>query len=221
MIQVKNISKKYIQYDEEVEVLKGLSLDVKEGESVALLGHSGSGKSTLLNCLGLLDKPDSGDILIDGQSMLQKSEADRAKFRLSKLGFVFQFHHLIPELTTFENIMLPASLAKNNAEDRAVKLLDRVGLSRKKDALTWQLSGGEQQRVALIRGLINSPKVLFTDEVTGNLDSLRSLEIIEMLGELRESEDLTIVSVTHNEEHAKHYNQAYRLVDGVLQSIAR
>lgn len=195
-------------------VLKGVSCEVKQGERVALLGASGSGKSTLLNCLGLLDRPDSGSLELWGQDPSQLNEDERATFRLRHMGFVFQFHHLIPELSAQENVDILLSLAGQSAPGWAEELLDWVGLKDKRKKFPWQLSGGEQQRVAVARALALRPKLLFTDEATGNLDRARSQEVVELLFRANAEWGTTLVSVTHDVELAAQYPIQYHLKDG-------
>jgi lipoprotein-releasing system ATP-binding protein len=212
IIQAKALHKKYSGGDD--DVLVDASLSVGEGDCIALLGASGSGKSTLLNCLGLLDRFDSGTLMLFGQDVNNLSESQRARFRLEHIGFVFQFHHLIPELSAEENVRLPASMLGRNAGKEAAELLDLVGLGDKKKRFPWQLSGGEQQRVALARALVNRPKLVLTDEATGNLDRPRALEVVEMLLKINREFRTTLFSVTHDEEFAKKYSKQYRLKDG-------
>jgi ABC-type lipoprotein export system ATPase subunit len=195
-------------------VLKGVSCHIPLGERVALLGASGSGKSTLLNCLGLLDRPDSGSLSILGQDPSRLNEDERASFRLRNMGFVFQFHHLIPELTAEENVEIVLSLAGETSVGWSQELLAWVGLQDKRKKYPWQLSGGEQQRVAIARALVLKPKLLFTDEATGNLDRSRSLEVVELLFRANREWGTTLVSVTHDVELAAHYPVQYQLKDG-------
>lgn len=213
ILEAKDIHKTYAGSDRQ-DVLSGLSFALNAGDCVALLGASGSGKSTLLNCLGLLDSIDGGEIEILGQNVSRLNAEQKANFRLHNLGFVFQFHHLIPELSALENLLLPASIAGKKSEPKARDLLARVGLVDKSHRFPWQLSGGEQQRVALARALINEPKILFTDEATGNLDRARSFEILELLLEINRQSGTTLLSVTHDEELAAKYHKQLRLKDG-------
>jgi len=216
LLEARSLHKTYEQAGERVEVLRNIDMTLAKGDFVALLGASGSGKSTLLHCLGLLDHWDSGEILFEGQALSKLSESAQARFRLEKLGFVFQFHHLIPELSAEENVALPASILGVNRSSRARELLDWVGLSHKLKSFPWQLSGGEQQRVALARSLINSPVLLLTDEVTGNLDRSRSEEILGLLRRIHAELGTTILSVTHDEELARSYDSRFRLSEGRL-----
>ncbi|MEZ4815249.1 MAG: ABC transporter ATP-binding protein [Bdellovibrionota bacterium] len=198
-------------------VLRGVNINIAQGESVALLGPSGSGKSTLLNCLGLLDDVDKGQIFFDDVEVTKLNEKEKAKVRLSTLGFVFQFHHLIPELSAIENVLLPASLLGERPVDKAEYLLKSVGLEGKWEKSPAQLSGGEQQRVAIARALINGPKILLTDEATGNLDRERSLEILELLLDFNREQKMTLISVTHDSTLATRYETTYSLTNGILK----
>ncbi|MEO5667057.1 MAG: ABC transporter ATP-binding protein [Bdellovibrionota bacterium] len=215
-LKAEALCKTYDQAGERVSVLKNINLELSKGDFIALLGASGSGKSTLLHCLGLLDTWDSGEVFFEGRPLSKLSEKEQARFRLEKLGFVFQFHHLIPELSAEENVALPASILGANRSPRARELLDWVGLSHKLKSFPWQLSGGEQQRVALARALINDPVLLLTDEVTGNLDRARSKEILELLRRIHSTLGTTILSVTHDEELAASYDRRIRLSEGQL-----
>jgi lipoprotein-releasing system ATP-binding protein len=212
-----SLCKSYQQAGERIDVLRGISLELEKGDFTALLGASGSGKSTLLHCLGLLDTWDSGEVFFEGRELSFLSEREQSRFRLEKLGFVFQFHHLIPELSAEENVSLPASILGRNRATRARELLDWVGLSAKYKSFPWQLSGGEQQRVALARALINDPVLLLTDEVTGNLDHSRSREILELLRRIHAELGTTILSVTHDEALAALYDRRIRLSEGRLE----
>jgi len=216
MIKVENLYKSYKSGVVE-SVLRGVNLQIEQGGSIALLGPSGSGKSTLLNCLGLLDDVDEGKIFFDDIEVSQMSEKDKAKMRLRNLGFVFQFHHLIPELSALENVLLPASLLGQRPQDRAEYLLKSVGLEGKWNKSPAQLSGGEQQRVAIARALINGPKILLTDEATGNLDRDRSMEILELLLKFNREQKMTLISVTHDSTLATRYETTYCLTNGILK----
>lgn len=216
MIQVKSLQKSYKSGVTE-SVLRGVDLTVQDGESVALLGASGSGKSTLLNCLGLIDVADSGQIFFDNREVTALNENQKSAVRLREIGFVFQFHHLIPELDALENVLLPASLLGQRPLDQAKMLLEQVGLKEKIHKNPWQLSGGEQQRVAIARALINGPKILLTDEATGNLDRERAVEILELLLKLNREQKMTLISVTHDSSLATRYESKYSLQNGMLK----
>ena len=211
-----DLVKSYQESDKEVAVLKGAHFVLEDKACASLIGSSGSGKSTLLHCLALLDRVQSGRILYDCQDVSKLNEEEAAQFRLKNLGFVFQFHHLIPELTAEENVRLPASLLGHSHKVEAAELLAWVGLGDKRHRFPWQLSGGEQQRVAVARALVNRPKVLFTDEATGNLDRDRSLEILELLLRTQKEFGTTLLSVTHDSELAGRYEKKYRLKDGQI-----
>lgn len=219
MIRIESLMKSYKSGIVE-SVLRGVNLSVSEGESVALLGASGSGKSTLLNLIGLLDTPDEGKIFFDGEEVTSLSENEKSRVRLTKIGFVFQFHHLIPELSALENVLLPASLLGKKPQEYAESLLCSFGLQDKMQKNPWQLSGGEQQRVAIARALINGPRMLLTDEATGNLDRERALETLELLLKLNREQKMTLISVTHDSALATRYESQYSLQNGLLRRNA-
>ena len=215
MIQAKGIEKSFGS----LKVLKGIDFNADKAEVVAIMGASGAGKSTLLQILGTLSTPDSGSLVIDGVE-IGKLKGDRmAEFRNRRLGFVFQFHHLLPEFTALENVMIPAFIAgvsKKEAEVRAAGLLADLGLSGRLSHKPSELSGGEQQRVAIARALINSPAVLFADEPSGNLDSRTKEEIHQLFFDLRDKYGQTIVIVTHDPDLAKMCDRMLYMVDGVF-----
>ncbi len=201
MLQAQNISKSY----GDLQVLSGLDISIKQKEIAAIVGKSGSGKSTLLHILGTLDQPDSGSIIIDGTDVTQLGQRELARFRNEKIGFIFQFHHLLNEFTALENVCMPAFIAgksKSEVEGRAKELLGYLGLSDRITHKPGELSGGEQQRVAVARSLINQPKVVFADEPTGNLDDNTSEDLFEMILQLRADYDQTFVIVTHSKDIA-------------------
>ncbi|MBO5311498.1 MAG: ABC transporter ATP-binding protein [Bacteroidales bacterium] len=213
MIQVRNIEKSFGT----LKVLKGIDLEVKKSEVVSIMGASGAGKSTLLQILGTLSTPDSGELLIDGTDVLKLGEKSLAEFRNRRLGFVFQFHHLLPEFTALENVMIPAFIAgrsRKDAEKEAVALLEDMGLGGRLDHKPSELSGGEQQRVAIARALINRPAVLFADEPSGNLDTRTKEEIHNLFFRLREKYGQTVVIVTHDPDLAKMCDRSLFMVDG-------
>ncbi|MCX8143518.1 MAG: ABC transporter ATP-binding protein [Bacteroidia bacterium] len=215
MIIAENIVKKI----GDTEILKGISLQIKASEVVSLVGPSGAGKSTLLSILGTLDKPTSGKVFIDNQEIAKMNEKKLAAFRNANIGFVFQFHHLLPEFTALENVFIPALIKGEKlkeAENRAKKLLDRVGLSHRYHHKPSELSGGEQQRVAIARALINHPKVVFADEPTGNLDSHNAEALHQLFFELRQEFQQTFVIVTHNEHLAQLADRTIHIVDGKI-----
>lgn len=203
-----------------LEVLKNVDFEVEKGSIVSIVGASGAGKSTLLQIMGTLLSPDSGSLVIDGVDVLNLSGKDLALFRNSKIGFVFQFHHLLPEFTAVENVMIPALIGKKSekeARKEALRLLDIVGLSERTDHKPSELSGGEQQRVAIARALINEPSILFADEPSGNLDSKTKEEIHNLFFELREKLGQTIIIVTHDMDLAKMCDKCLQMKDGSFQ----
>jgi lipoprotein-releasing system ATP-binding protein len=219
LIDVRNVHKTYTTDTQPLEVLKGVSLQVEEGSALAILGASGAGKSTLLHIMGTLDKPSSGQVCFEGQDLFRFSEKKLSAFRNRTIGFVFQFHHLLPMLTALENTMLPRMIggsSKKEAMDRAAALLAQVGLEARQNHRPSELSGGEQQRVAIARALVNDPKVLLADEPTGNLDSQTGKEIADLLMDLHGRHRMTLVIVTHNQELAARLTGRIRLSDGRL-----
>lgn len=200
-----------------LKVLKGIDLQVKKSEVASIMGASGAGKSTLLQILGTLSTPDAGSLIIDGTDVTGLGRRDISRFRNLKLGFVFQFHHLLPEFTSLENVMIPALIAgksEKTAKDEALKLLDTMGLAERTSHKPSELSGGEQQRVAIARALVNRPSVLFADEPSGNLDSVTKSEIHNLFFRLRDELGQTIVIVTHDPELAKMCDRSLFMKDG-------
>lgn len=199
-------------------VLKGISGDIADGEMVSITGRSGSGKSTLLYIISSLDKPTSGNVLIDQISFSKISKKELHRFRNLSMGFVFQFHHLLPELTAIENILMPA--VKTGAEKTrkafAIELMNEFGIADKADQLPSQLSGGEQQRVAIARALVMQPKILFADEPTGNLDSVNGLLVMNLFKKINKELGTTIVYVTHDQIFAKMSSRQINLIDGMI-----
>lgn len=217
MIKAKNIHFSYGN----LQVLKGLDLEINKGEFVSIVGASGSGKTTLLQMLGTLEKADNGEIIIDGKSVRQLSEKQLAIFRNQKIGFVFQFHNLLAEFSALENVCLPAFIAgknKKSAEKNATELLKNLGLENRLHHKPNELSGGEQQRVAVARALINRPAVILADEPSGNLDSKNAEELHQLLVKLNKEKGQTIVVVTHNEALANMANRKVEIIDGKLNS---
>jgi len=203
MISLRDVSKTVVSGTEPLTILHPLTLDVARGEFVAIVGPSGSGKSTLLGLIAGLDAPSSGDVLIDGVNITKIGEDGLARLRGEKIGFVFQFFHLIPSLTAFENIAVPMEIAgARDAKPRAQALLDEVGLTGRSHHYPSQLSGGEQQRVALARALANNPPILLADEPTGNLDTANGRHIMELVRDVHKTRGTTIVLVTHDAELA-------------------
>jgi putative ABC transport system ATP-binding protein len=218
MISVKNLVKTY-PGEVPTYALKGVSLEVAAGEFVALMGRSGSGKSTLLHQLGLLDVPTEGEVIIDSVNVLTLSEAERTRFRLEHLGYVFQEYALIVEFTALENVYFPAmALGKGDAKDRAAHLLDLVGLSSRLHHQPHEMSGGEQQRVAIARSLINNPKVLFADEPTANLDTESSATVFKLFQKLNQDLNQTILVVTHEPEDKQYVDRVVWMRDGVIEA---
>ncbi len=215
MIQAKGIEKSFGT----LKVLKGIDFSAAQGEVVSIMGASGAGKSTLLQIIGTLSTPDSGELLIDGIDVLKLSGRQLAEFRNRKIGFVFQFHHLLPEFTALENVMIPAFIAgrsKSDAEKAAKALLTDLGLAERFSHKPSELSGGEQQRVAIARALINNPSVLFADEPSGNLDSRTKEELHRLFFSLRDKYGQTIVIVTHDPDLAKMCDRSLFMRDGVF-----
>jgi len=217
MIKAKNIHFSYGN----LQVLKGLDLEIEKGEFVSIVGASGSGKTTFLQLLGTLEKSDSGEIVVDGKSVQQLSEKELAIFRNQKIGFVFQFHNLLSEFSALENVCLPAFIAGKNqkgAEKDANELLKMLGLENRLHHKPNELSGGEQQRVAVARALINRPAVILADEPSGNLDSKNAEELHQLLVKLNKEKGQTIVVVTHNAALANMANRKVEIIDGKLNS---
>lgn len=217
MISCKNITKSY----QNIAVLRGVSLDLAERSLTSIVGSSGAGKSTLLHVLGTLDKPDQGSIFLAGVDVTKLNSKQLADFRNKEIGFIFQFHHLLPEFSALENVSLPGLIAKKDesqVQTKARELLSILGMSERFDHKPSQLSGGEQQRVAIARALINSPKILFADEPTGNLDQKNANEVFELLLMLRREFGLTMVIVTHDISLADKTDQKLIMRDGIIVS---
>lgn len=213
MLSAKDIVKSYGA----LQVLRGIDVEIQRGEIVSIVGSSGAGKTTLLHILGTLEKADAGELIFEGQALHSLNSKKLADFRNRRIGFVFQFHHLLPEFTALENVSIPAWIAgesNKQASQRASALLDRLGLSDKLSSKPHQLSGGEQQRVAVARALINQPGIVFADEPTGNLDSANARSLHSLFQQLRDELGQTFVIVTHNEELAGMSNRILHLKDG-------
>ncbi len=215
MIRIENIYKSYGA----LKVLKGISLDIGQGQIVSIVGASGAGKSTLLHIMGTLDRADSGKVIINGEEISGMNEKRLSSFRNRKIGFVFQFHHLLPEFTAIENVCIPAYISgdsKKTAMEKAGRLLDFLQLGERMDHKPAELSGGEQQRVAVARALVNNPAVVLADEPSGNLDSANSKELHELFLRLRNEFSQTFVIVTHNRELAEMADRQLLISDGVM-----
>jgi lipoprotein-releasing system ATP-binding protein len=220
MLEVRNVSKEYQTPDKPLHVLTQISFSLKPGESASITGPSGSGKSTLLYILGALEPPTSGTVLLDGINPYGMDETTASAFRNRKIGFVFQDHHLLPQCTVLENVLVPTlvGLPDPAAEDRAVNLLSQVGLTERIHHRPYELSGGEKQRVALARALIRNPQLLLCDEPTGNLDRDSTEAVISLLLQLHERQQNILVVVTHNLEMADRFRMKYRLSNSHLQT---
>ncbi len=220
MIAVRDLSKSFVTDRGRIEVLRNVDLDIGAGERIAVAGASGAGKTTLMHLLGGLDRPTSGSVCFADKDIFAYSAHELDAFRNRSIGFVFQFHQLLPEFNALENVMMPALIGRDSAKEagsRATEILKAVGLGHRLDHKPGQLSGGEQQRVAIARSLIMSPKLLLADEPTGNLDSTTSDEILALLDTLHDERDLTIVVVTHSEKVAAHMDRVVHMEDGCLK----
>lgn len=217
MIDIKGITKSFGS----LQVLKGIDLHIEKGEVVSIVGPSGAGKTTLLQIIGTLDKPDGGEITIDGTDVRKLSSKKLSEFRNKRIGFVFQFHQLLPEFTAVENVMLPALIAgasKGEAKKRAMELLDFMGLSERAGHKPAELSGGENQRVAVARALVNKPAVILADEPSGSLDSKNKAELHQLFFDLRDKTGQTFVIVTHDENLASITDRTIKMKDGMLET---
>ncbi|MHC2068033.1 ABC transporter ATP-binding protein [Bremerella sp. T1] len=217
---IERLAKEYPTRAESLKVLQEISLSLSQGESAAILGPSGCGKSTLLYCIGTLEAPTSGSVTLDGQDPFALSETELARFRSENIGFIFQDHHLLPQLSVLENVLVP-TLAEGKSTpqqiERAKMLIDRVGLSQRIEHRSAELSGGERQRVAVARSLIHQPKLLLADEPTGNLDKTNAESVGNLLLELQKEEGSILIVVTHSQELATIFQQQFQLDDGKLQ----
>jgi lipoprotein-releasing system ATP-binding protein len=221
-----NLRKTYVKFANRIEVLRGLDLDVAEGEFLAVIGNSGSGKSTMLHLLGTLDRPDDGCIHLEGRRIDNLPAQERDALRNRTFGFIFQFYHLLPELNTLENVLAPAMIThsvwswfrnRRALRQQALEMLERVGLSHRLNHKPKELSGGEMQRAAIARALINRPRVLLADEPTGNLDTANGQHVMKLLRDLNQQEGLTIVMVTHNLDLVHDTDRVVRLLDGRVE----
>jgi lipoprotein-releasing system ATP-binding protein len=219
LLEVRDLAKSYEMDGRTVEVLRGVSFSLEAGGLVALVGKSGSGKSTFLHIVGTLDAPSRGVVRFDGEDLFARSEAELARFRNTSVGFVFQSHHLLPEFTALENVMMPAMVRRApraETEERARQLLASVGLGARVDHRPTQLSGGEQQRVAIARALVLRPRLLLADEPTGNLDDATGEEVLQVLLEMNRTENISAIVVTHSERLASRMPRRVRLAEGLL-----
>lgn len=220
LLRTENLCKSFWLGGKEIGVLKGIGLRINKGEMISLSGASGAGKSTLLHLMGTLDVPTQGEVFFEGESLFKKSERDLARFRNQKIGFVFQFHHLLPEFSAVENVMIPAmisGLRKKEILENAKEKLSEMGLSHRLHHKPGELSGGEQSRVAIARALILQPPLLLADEPTGNLDRATGDQIVELLFKLNEKYKMTMLIATHNELLSTRLPVRLKLVDGVAQ----
>ncbi|MEC8339623.1 MAG: ABC transporter ATP-binding protein [Nanoarchaeota archaeon] len=218
ILSIKDITKNFKTEDKTIQILKGISFDVKKGEFVAIIGSSGSGKSTLLSIIAGLDNPSSGKVILDKEDVFSLNENQLSELRNKKIGFIFQSFFLVPSLNAYENIELPSQIAGREQSKKINSLLKTVGMEHRKNNYPIQLSGGEKQRIAIARALINDPEILFADEPTGNLDSKNSKQIIELLQELHKKEKKTIIVVTHEPEIAKVAQRVIEVKDGKIIS---
>ncbi|MBI3399239.1 MAG: ABC transporter ATP-binding protein [Deltaproteobacteria bacterium] len=219
LIRIEGLYKSYGDKAKRVEALRGIDLQISKGEMVAVVGASGAGKSTLLHLMGTLDKPTKGDVFYKGERIFEQTDKKLALFRNKNIGFVFQFHHLLPEFTAIENVMMPVLIGGGNkiaARKLAERLLSDVGLEQRLNHKPGELSGGEQQRVAIARALVHSPDVLLADEPTGNVDTHTGDDIFHLLLKLNKDQDITMIIVTHNERLANRMKRRLRMVDGKL-----
>lgn len=218
LLSAQDIHKSYAQGSGQLEILRGISLEIREGEALAILGASGSGKSTLLQILGTLDRPDRGELFCEDRNLLTMGDEELSLFRNSEMGFVFQSHHLLGEFTALENVMIPCRVGGEpikEARDKAMHLLEYMGLAERHEHYPQQLSGGELQRVAIARALVRQPKILFADEPTGNLDSQTSGKIQDLFFRLKDEMKLALVIVTHDLTFATRFPKVYRMKDGL------
>lgn len=217
-----DLKKTYVLGEVKVEALRGINMEIKRGEMVAIQGPSGCGKTTLLNIIGSLDCPTSGKILLEGREISTANERELTEIRRKSVGFVFQFYNLLPVLTALENVELPmliAGISKEKRNKRAIDLLEKMGLLERKDHKPDELSGGERQRVAIARALANNPSILLADEPTGDLDTETGLEVLALLKEINKTENQTLVLVSHDSNIARNTNRIFHIRDGTISSV--
>ncbi len=220
LLQAIQIKKSYkITKDYSLKVLNGIDLDIQEGEIVSIIGKSGAGKSTLLHILGTLDRPDSGDVYFDSKKVFSYNQLRLAELRNKEIGFIFQFHYLLPEFTVLENVLIPSMISGKRDIEKAKSLLNEVGIMHRANHKPSEISGGEAQRAAIARALINSPKLILADEPTGNLDTENANAIIDLIFNLRKKFNYTFVIVTHNEEFSKNCDRIIKMRDGIISDI--
>ena len=222
LVTVRNLEKFFINNQHRVEVLKGLDLNLYKQDTLAVVGASGTGKSTLLHILGTLDRPSGGQVLFEGQNIFEQTAKELARFRNRKIGFVFQFHHLLPEFTALENTMMPLLIGgsgKQKAQERAEEILIQLGLRDRLFHRIGELSGGEQQRVAIARSLIGSPQLILADEPTGNLDRKTGEQIVDLFLRQNQENGVTFLMVTHNQELSRRFRRNIKIVDGKATEI--
>lgn len=219
-----DLRKTYISGHERIEVLKGVDIVVRRGEIISIIGASGTGKTTLLNLIGTLDRPTSGMVLYDERNIFELTDNELARFRNRDLGFVFQFHHLLPEFSAIENVMMPALISgmkRSEARKISAELLELVGLRGKEDQRPYELSGGEQQRVAVARALVNKPRIVLADEPTGNLDRRTGESVHDLIWKLNKELKQTFIIATHNENLAKRSDRILRISDGKTEEVVK
>lgn len=217
IVELKNITKSYkISKEHNLNVLKGIKLNIRKGEIVAIVGKSGAGKSTLLHIIGTLDKPDSGEMLFEKENVFNLNSSKLSEFRAKQIGFIFQFHHLLPEFTGLENVLIANMIAGFKDETKALQMLKEVGIEHRANHKPSEISGGEAQRIAIARALVNSPNLILADEPTGNLDTENANAIIDLIFKLRNKFNQTFVIVTHNEEFAQSCDRIVKMADGVI-----
>jgi predicted ABC-type transport system involved in lysophospholipase L1 biosynthesis ATPase subunit len=219
-IKAENLHRGYSVGKKRIEVLHGIDLQIKRGEKVFLCGPSGAGKTTLMYILAGLEKPEQGSVWVDGQDLYAMSRRQQARIRNKSMSYIFQNYYLMPELTALENVMVPAMISGHDAMEKAKESLERVGLAKRVDHLPAELSGGEQQRVAIARSLVNSPQIIFADEPTGNLDSRNGEQVMEMLLALSSEDGATLVVVTHDEALAVNGDRKLVIKDGMISKDA-